>query len=65
MSYYSSSFKKAADAGEADYFDDAFQDFAEDPSAACPEFCEEQAATHLYELQSGALRLPAAHRASS
>lgn len=65
MGYYSSYYRKATGTGEADYFDDAFCDFAQDPSALCPEFCEEQAAIHLHELQSGALRLPATHRASS
>lgn len=64
MGYYRSSFRVNG-TGEADYFDDAFCDYAVERTALCSEMCEDDAAAFYAELESGALRLPAVHRSST
>ena len=63
MGYYRSAWRH--DSGAAAYFDDAFCDFADEPSPVCCEASEELLDTQLSLVGSRSLELPAAHRSSA
>jgi hypothetical protein len=63
MGYYRSAWRH--DSGAAEYFDDAFYDFADELSPVCYEASEELLDTPLSLVGSRSLAFPAAHRASA